>query len=85
MNDAQIALLRRIVAQANSADMDVGISTNILAALLDEHDAHKDLVAICTGIIECLDQGDLWKKPARRHAADLLRTTLAKIDHKVPR
>ncbi len=43
-------------------------------------DPYKDLAGLCTGILECLDQGDLWTKQARKHAADLLRTTLARID-----
>lgn len=44
-------------------------------------DPYKDLVGLATGILECLDQGDVWTKPARKHAAGLLRATLTKIDN----
>jgi len=48
-------------------------------------DPYKDLVGLGTGILECLDQGDLWTKQARTHAAGLLRATLAKISDLPPR
>lgn len=48
-------------------------------------DPYKDLVGLATGILECLDQGDVWTKPARSHAAGLLRATLAKIGDPPPR
>lgn len=41
--------------------------------------AMQELVALCTGILECLEQGDTWKKPARDHAAGLLRKALGKV------
>lgn len=36
MNDQQIALLRRMAVQAQRSGMDMGISANIMTALLDE-------------------------------------------------
>jgi hypothetical protein len=48
-------------------------------------DPYKQLEGLSTGILECLDQGDLWTKQARSHAAGLLRTTLAKIRDRPPR
>ncbi len=50
----------------------------LIVRAVNAYDAHQELVALCTGILECLDQGDLWKKPARLHAAGLLRAALAK-------
>ena len=40
--------------------------------------AAPELLGLCIGILECLDQGDLWNKSARKHSADLLRKTIAK-------
>lgn len=81
MNNTQIAFLRRLVAQANAADMDVGVSTNILAALLDEHDAHQELVNLCTGVLECLEHNDPWPKRSRDSVKEKMRAALAKAAH----
>lgn len=53
-------------------------ASSLRADLAAAHEAHQELVALCTGILECLDQGDQWKKPARLHAAGLLRAALEK-------
>ncbi len=42
-------------------------------------DPYTDLVCLATGILDCLEHGDLWTKDARVHAAAQLRTTLARI------
>jgi hypothetical protein len=42
------------------------------------YDAHQELAKLCIGILECLEQGDVWAKPARKHAAGLLRKALTK-------
>jgi hypothetical protein len=50
----------------------------MIVRAVNSFDAHQELVALCTGILECLDQGEQWKKPARLHAAGLLRKALEK-------
>ncbi len=61
---------------------DYGSTGDVLSVLtLDSMffiDTYIDLVQLCTGILVCLEQGDVWKAPARKHAAGLLRAALEK-------
>jgi hypothetical protein len=50
----------------------------LIVKAVNSFDAHQELVTLCTGILDCLEQGDLWKKPARLHAAGLLRKAMEK-------
>ena len=49
MNRQHVAVLERLVEQARGADMDIGLSVNVLSALLTERaalvDALQDIVA----------------------------------------
>jgi hypothetical protein len=48
-------------------------------------DPYKDLVNLCTGVLECLDAGDPWPKRSRDSVAEKMRAALAQIGDQPPR
>ncbi len=70
---------RGVVARCGDTSM-LGATEDaaLIVRAVNAHDSHRELVALCDGILECLEKGDRWKKPARDHAAKLLRAALVK-------
>lgn len=73
MNKHQIAYLRLVIDQANSADMDIGLSVNVLATLLAERD---ELLAAC-------EAAEIWFSGSvlsaqEQYVVGLLRAAIAK-------
>jgi len=74
--DGRITLLEAgggVLLSDNPRDVPEGIPEWICEAV----NAHADLVAVCTGILECLEHNDPWTKQSRANTAATLRAALS--------